>query len=303
MCSGFSSDAESLFDQVARFMRFNAEPKNVWLCTEWDRTPASFVRAIQDNRPSVAVVDTLAAFAELAIQDANASAAWTPVMTALKRTANETGAAIILVHHASKSTGRYRDSTAIGAGVDAILELEPSEDGAATRRIRARAKWHMENFSVRLVGDGFELEDIAALAPEARILIYIEEHPGCSKVAVRDAVGGRARDTDSWLDILERRGAIEDRVLSGRHAYHRRPGYAEIGVGRDRSGQARDNPRDNPQDDLGSDPLSDCGTRADRSGQPPGQPEPDPSPAGAPIRGPAGRGLPDEAGVAAGDGA
>ena len=164
---------------------------------------------------------TLAAFSELVITDANASAAWIPLLLALKRAANESGTAIVAIHHASKKTGRYRDSTAIGAAVDAILEMEPTEDGSAVRRIRARAKWPMAEFCVRLEGDEYLLHASASLGAEARILLYIEEHPGCSKMAVRAAVGGRARDVDSWLTALESRGAVEDRGSGQRRAYYR----------------------------------------------------------------------------------
>jgi hypothetical protein len=259
-----SSDAESLYDQVARLMRFGAEPKNVFVVTDWDRTPASFIRAIGDVQPGVAVVDTLAAFAELAISDANASALWTPVMLALKRAANDTGAAIILVHHASKATGRYRDSTAIGAGVDCILEIEPCEENTPSRRIRARAKWHLDGYTVRLEGDAYTLEDAAALPPEARLLLYVEDHPGATASQIRTAIGGRGRDVDDWLRILERRGALEDRGSGNRHAYHRSPSHPSEGASRDGfgTGFGTDGKEASPSRDGAQEPLRDGDGRA-----------------------------------------
>ncbi len=202
-----SSDAESPYDLVARFQRFGAFPTNVWLADEWDRVPASFLRAVLDNRPTVAVIDTLASFAELAVEDANASAAWTPVMTALKRCANESGTAIVLLHHASKATGRYRDSTAIGAGVDVLLEMEPVESDPTVRRLRARGRFRVADVSVRLDGNDFAL-DAGLPSLDARVLAAVAASPGISGNRLRGQGLGRTTDIQACLKRLEASGAI-----------------------------------------------------------------------------------------------
>ncbi len=53
-----------------------------------------------------------------------------PIVQALTHYADESGAAQILVHHGRKSDGKYRDSSAIGAAVDVIIEMGASENAA-----------------------------------------------------------------------------------------------------------------------------------------------------------------------------
>ena len=200
-----SADSESLYDQVARFQRFGAEPTNTDLVTDWDRTPSGLFRAA--GGAAVVVIDTLASFAELVAPDAGSSAAWTPIMLAIKRCANETGAAFILLHHANKVTGAYRDSTAIGAGVDVILEMTETSDEPNVRHIRARGRWHLADFTVRLVQDTFVLDDnVPSL--DARVLAHVEAHPGKSGRAIRLALGGRDGDVVAALGRLEHNALI-----------------------------------------------------------------------------------------------
>ena len=46
-----------------------------------------------------------------------------PIVQSLTHYAHESGVALILVHHGRKADGKYRDSSAIGAAVDVILEM------------------------------------------------------------------------------------------------------------------------------------------------------------------------------------
>jgi hypothetical protein len=212
-----SADNESLYDQVARFRRFGAEPQNLYLVTDWDRTPSALLRVAAGA--SVVVIDTLASFAELAVADAGSSSAWTPIMMSIKRCANETGAGIILIHHASKGTGTYRDSTAIGAGVDCILEIAESTDAPGVRRIKARARWPLADFSVRLDGDRFELiENVPSL--DAQILAAVIANPGISGNAIRKYVPARHEAIVASLNRLAASGAIVNRGSSRRAQWH-----------------------------------------------------------------------------------
>ena len=58
--------------------------------------------------------------------DENAKKDVQPVFTNLKRIADKTDAAIILIHHANKSGG-YRGSTVIKGGVDGLLEVKSAK--------------------------------------------------------------------------------------------------------------------------------------------------------------------------------
>jgi hypothetical protein len=249
-----SSDQEAMYDIAARFQRFGALPGNIWLPEDWDRSPESFLRLVRENKSRVAVVDTLLPFAEMVVPDANSAALWSPLLLAIRRTAAKSGTAFVLLHHANRTTGRYRDSTALGASVDCICEME-GDDGSTVRKVRARARWPMDDYSLQLDGDTFHQVDTADLSPEARLLLYIEGHSGCSKLAVREAVGGRASDVDTWLDVLADRGAIEDRGTGNRHAYYRK--------GADKSGQ----PLGQVPAPDGSENSDARDTRRDKAGQ------------------------------------
>jgi hypothetical protein len=141
-------------------------------------------------------------------------------MLELAGLARETGTAVVLLHHASKATGRYRDSTAIGAGVDAILEMEPTTDDSAVRRIRARARWAMEPFAVRLADTGLRLEH-AAPSLDAKLLAYVEEHPGATTRSIREDTEGRDAEVAASLDRLRRSGLVEDRGRARQHSWYR----------------------------------------------------------------------------------
>ena len=51
-------------------------------------------------------------------------------MRPLVRIARDTNCALVLLHHAGKSEGKYRDSTEIGAAVDVIVEMSVTAGGA-----------------------------------------------------------------------------------------------------------------------------------------------------------------------------
>jgi hypothetical protein len=164
------------------------------------------------------VVDTLATWADRWVEDARSATSWTPVMAALTALARDTGAAVVLLHHARKSDGQYRDSSAIGAGVDVILEMAQHTEDPNMRTLKARGRWSMQGFAVRLAGDAYELAG-GELSLDARVLLYIERTPGCSLRRLRDGIGGRAADVDAALRRLLDRGAIRDDGLDGHHAY------------------------------------------------------------------------------------
>lgn len=284
-----SADNESLHDQIARFQRFGAEPKNVYLWENWDHQPESFLNSVRDYRPRLAVVDTLAGFAALSITDASSSAAWTPLMLDIKRTANETGAAILLVHHANKSDGRYRDSTAIGAHVDCILEMEADDHDSTLRRIRARARWYVEGYAFRLLGDTYALADHAGPTVTERIVHYVRGNPGCSKNAIRAAVRGRHSELDHELGVLEQQGVVENQGATNRCRYYPNPSAPLEGLGNCGPQAGADAAEDHPP--QGEPPMPLRGL-AGRDGADAGADETEPHPphAGGSIGPPAGRG-------------
>lgn len=177
--------------------------------------------AVRSIRPVLVVVDTLYTFVCNQVRDPNSPAEWAIVLSRLTRLARESSAAFLLLHHARKSDGHYRDSTAIGAGVDVILEMDRGED-ENTRRFKAQGRWGIANFAVRLAADGYDLV-AGKLTLDMRIYHYVDQHPGSSLVAVREGVGGKATEVDDALYRLIARKAIVDDGDERQHAYRACP--------------------------------------------------------------------------------
>jgi hypothetical protein len=197
-------------DLVQRATAFGTDPDRLFILGPTEDPMGTLKAAVSDVQPVYVVLDTLMTWAVEYVEDPHSAASWSPVMSALTAMARESGAAFTLNHHARKSDGKYRDSTAIGAGVDVILEMGPQADDPAVRVLTARGRWAMKGFAVRYRGDGFELT-AGELTVDARVLLHVEQNPGTSKRRVRDLVGGRAQVVDASLETLEARGAIERR--------------------------------------------------------------------------------------------
>ena len=197
-------------DTATRFQRFGADPKGLFILSRFNGAdPFGELRKRATEIGAVLiVVDTLFRFAETMIEDANSAAAWTPVMAGFTRLAQDTGAAVLLLHHASKNGG-YRDSTAIGAGVDMILEMSEGES-PAERKVTARGRWAVEPFTIRLDEDGYKLAggSTAELSLDARVLLRAKACPGLSKRALAKEVGGKTVATLAEIARLLRTGAL-----------------------------------------------------------------------------------------------
>jgi hypothetical protein len=108
------------------------------------------------RRGDVVVIDTLYRYAP--VQNENDASEWKPYLMDFDAITKR-GAALILVVHASKGRedGAYRGSSAIGAWVDVILEMEDPARESTTRRIACRSRISGDEFSVRYDGKTFSL--------------------------------------------------------------------------------------------------------------------------------------------------
>ena len=201
---------EHVSDISARLQRFGADPAKVFIADRLARPFEELEAAAERLQPALVVVDTLAAFVEEMIDDAHASAAWTRVMLRFSRLAHGTGAAVVLLHHARKSDGGYRDSTAIGAGVDVILEMRAARSDTTVRHLKAKGRFPVEDSSIRFTGSGFELT-APGVALDARILEFVAENPGCSKRQAREGISGKTQDVGEAIDRLVQREELENR--------------------------------------------------------------------------------------------
>ena len=261
---------EHLADLASRCVAWGTDPERFLivdsLLTAGD--PLVVLRTmVEDIRPALLVVDTLAALVMSLNPDPGSSSAWVPIMGALARIARETDTAVILLHHARKSDGQYRDSSAIGAGVDVILEMSEDGQDAAARRVRVKARWQVADYSVRLTdgpdrGGRYELAS-GEVSLDARVLLYVQEHPGATR-AVRTGVSGKATAVDAAVVRLLKRAALEDRGgPTGRSLYVVGLALGHMGAFAETPrGHATDTPA-GPERVPSYEPLSGASGRAD----------------------------------------
>lgn len=200
-------------DVAADLERMGADPEAVHVRDvrrlDGDRF-ATLRRDLERVHPALAVVDTLSTFVDRMDLDPGSSSDWEPVMNRFGALAQECEAAVVLNHHARKADGEYRDSTAIGAGVDVILELRraPSE-GERVRRVKAKPRSAVpaRDFAYVLTGSEreprLELLD-GSLSLEERVQRFVARHQPCSQIDVREGVRGRDDAIREALEELSR---------------------------------------------------------------------------------------------------
>ena len=202
-------------DTAGRAQSYGSDPEA--LCITHMLKPQELESAAADFHDGLIVVDTLAAYVDGIVADAQKSAAWTPIMRQLMRVAHTTNAALLILHHARKSDGSYRDSTAIGAGVDVIIEMRQHRSDQWSRELKPKGRFPVHRAVVRKVGHGFRLiQDDTSL--EERLIDFLAEHPGASKRQARENVSGSAREIGQAIDELVGRRMVENR--GGSRAFH-----------------------------------------------------------------------------------
>jgi hypothetical protein len=213
---------EHIGDAARRFRDFGADPARVHVARmPMGGTPVQRVQwirdAVQESEYADVVIDTLPALI------AGLSSFWDPaVMTAvtmpLSAIAHELEVAIILLTHAKKSDGRYRDSSEIGARVDVIVEMSKIDTSPAHhRRLDIRGRYGVDDITVAFDGTTYAIparEDRLPLA--MRVLDYITHHPGCSQNAVERDIDGRAADIRAAIFTLKAERRIEDQTETRR---------------------------------------------------------------------------------------
>jgi hypothetical protein len=203
----YSADLEPWYVLANRFERFGADLERVHAVTRLLASPLELLPVLADLKPDLLVVDTLASAVSGAVQDSGEAAQWLPFLLPLRDASRRLDLAVVLIHHATKAEGRYRDSTAIGAAVDVLLELEADEPSAEMRRVRAVGRWLMPNFGLRLAGDRFTL-DAGLPALDAQVFGAIVAEPGLSGHKVRQKIPGRDADVVASLKRLASDGLI-----------------------------------------------------------------------------------------------
>lgn len=152
---------------------------------------------IESEGAGLVVIDALA---DIMNGDENSKQDTQPIFTALRKIAEETNAAIIVIHHSNKAGG-YRGSTAIKGAVDLMVQVE-SENGKNVitfRSEKARDELPQEWSAVATWIKDEEHGDRFILRPcenersvhyskaESYVLRYLEEHGASEKPAIMGA--------------------------------------------------------------------------------------------------------------------
>ena len=127
---------------------------------------------------------------ENAVQDVQ------PVLMNLRKVAEETGAAIELIHHSNKS-GHYRGSSAISGAVDLLLKVEsfPGTHRIDLQSVKARdVEFFRMAAHIRFEEDPFKVfisrADLAQAskfsAGESYVLRYLKKHGPSTVKAIQD---------------------------------------------------------------------------------------------------------------------
>ena len=170
------------------------------------RDAAELQMLLEERHVGLLIIDALA---DVMDGDENSKQEMQPVFTALRRIAEKTNAAIILIHHSNR-TGGYRGSSAIKGALDLMVKIE-SEDGNSW--INFKSEKSRDGEAVEFTGVAHWTEDQFYLEPaehkekvktlnksQTYVIRYLTEHgpsplpditgaaDSCSEQAARQAV-------------------------------------------------------------------------------------------------------------------
>ncbi len=216
---------EALGDTIARLDDAGAHPDRVRVLAIRPPDLLEALESVLRIQPAdLVVVDSLAEWARLTLGQApedGDSSGWGSVVRPLVQLSRDYDVALLLLHHPRRSDGQYRGSGEIAAALDCLLEMSMPRAGedSTLRRFRARARWPVDDWSLRLEGGRYVLAGGGELSIETRILLHVEAHPGATTTEIRQNVTGRAKAIADALERLEGRGAVQDLGSGGRHEW------------------------------------------------------------------------------------
>jgi predicted ATP-dependent serine protease len=165
--------------------------------------------AIIDTKAKLVIIDALA---DVMDGDENSKKDVQPIMNSLRKIADNTDSAILLIHHSNKSGG-YRGSTVIKASSDLMIQVssEPDESiiNYKTEKNRdgnhlnwsANATWeddmfHLESASSSKKNNGREEYVLSYLLEhgESEVNDIIEKPIGCTQQGARKAIYALAKE-------------------------------------------------------------------------------------------------------------
>jgi hypothetical protein len=199
-----SADQEHASDIAARAVRFGANPPKLHVLWPGPKPFEELEEAVRVLTPAWVIIDSLANFAQSRVEKASTSDDWPDVMLPLLALARS-GPAVTIVHHATKATGEFRDSTAIAANVDMCLGLKPVPDHATWRKVESIGRWIVDDFTIELEGNVYRLvlgAEVAASTERGRDRLALLNALGDGEHTakqVADALGWTKRKVEERL--------------------------------------------------------------------------------------------------------
>jgi hypothetical protein len=191
---------EALGDVVRRFKAHGAT-RDIVLVTDRP-SEEQLENLVRESCAGLVVVDTLSEYAGPSVRDFNSVSQWQPLLSDIRKIAQGTGAGFLLLHHVAKATGRPRDSSAIPAGVDQIVEMPADAADRSVRRCSCRGRIPTPDFAIRYTEGRYDLTGGNKFPLERRVLEAVGRQPGIGKRRLREAVGGNAEAVDRQIDEL-----------------------------------------------------------------------------------------------------
>ena len=153
---------EHMDDLAIRAAQYDPERKGfvqLFILDRPEDSLAALVAAIERRRPCLVIIDTLHAFAGPLVEHTSSADDWQTVMTAIDAIARgPIGPAVLMAAQATKAEGDYRDSSAIGHGVDAVFTLRKfkgeGDDGPTRELVCRKARWRVDKTTYQWQGGG-----------------------------------------------------------------------------------------------------------------------------------------------------
>jgi hypothetical protein len=177
-----------------------------------------------DFRPRLIVIDALAAYLPPDVDENSAPVG--AFLRDLVSIARDTGAAILLLHHARKSDGAARGFSGIEAAADQVIFVRAENDGSLTRVVEGSGRFGSPRVVTEfdpdlMVWTRQESDDAASPDDEqdgprlerpdygGRVRRFLELNPGTQRNVVVEGSGGRAKEIRKALDALIDRGEVQ----------------------------------------------------------------------------------------------
>lgn len=208
---------EFIGDTARRLRHFDADSRFVHIVDRFAGDPSQrqeeFRAHVESVGPVLVILDSLSAYCLGLVQDDNNASQMIGVVQPLTDVVHQLGAALVIIHHATKATGKYRGSTATGGAVDLIVEFDiPNEDTDPTlRRMRSVGRVPVPRvYDLRFNGDTYELATSSEAPIDERIIAVVSNRPLISANDVAEALNVRKAEVLTRITHLLASGRLRN---------------------------------------------------------------------------------------------